>query len=179
MVRKSRRNLLKGLAISAPAAWTPPFVKSVILPAHAQTSCIPALRCSTDDPTSVDPSPTGLIGAGTAWGWNYASTDANYAADICGLEARACPGTNVTIGIVDVVSPMGETADIGIGIGNTNPLTVQANASGVASFSECVSVALSGETVRFTLRFTSDDGSGPCDIPFCFTEFNPATACGP
>jgi hypothetical protein len=86
------------------------------------------------------------------------------------LEARACPGTNVTIGIVDVVSPMGETADIGIGIGNTNPLTVQANASGVASFSECVSVALSGETVRFTLRFTSDDGSGPCDIPFCFTR---------
>jgi hypothetical protein len=38
MSRSSRRNLLKGIALSFPAAWSAPVVQSVILPAHAQTS---------------------------------------------------------------------------------------------------------------------------------------------
>jgi len=33
-----RRAVLKGLVIGLPAAWTAPLVKTVILPAHAQTS---------------------------------------------------------------------------------------------------------------------------------------------
>jgi hypothetical protein len=38
MSRSSRRKLLKGIALSLPAAWSAPVVQSVILPAHAQTS---------------------------------------------------------------------------------------------------------------------------------------------
>lgn len=38
MTRKSRRKVLKDLAITLPAAWSTPMVESIILPAHAQTS---------------------------------------------------------------------------------------------------------------------------------------------
>jgi hypothetical protein len=38
MTQNSRRRVLKGLAISLPATWSAPLVKSVLLPAHAQTS---------------------------------------------------------------------------------------------------------------------------------------------
>lgn len=38
MSQESRRTLLKGLALTLPAAWTTPVVQSVVLPAHAQTS---------------------------------------------------------------------------------------------------------------------------------------------
>lgn len=38
MTQKSRRILLKGLAVTLPAAWSRPIVESVVLPAHAQTS---------------------------------------------------------------------------------------------------------------------------------------------
>lgn len=42
MSKTNRRRMLKGLALSVPAAWTAPLVKSVVLPAHAQTSgCAP------------------------------------------------------------------------------------------------------------------------------------------
>ena len=36
--KRSRRRILKSLAITLPAAWSAPLVKSVVLPAHAQTS---------------------------------------------------------------------------------------------------------------------------------------------
>lgn len=39
MNKKSRRIVLKGFAIGAPAVWAKPIVDSVVLPAHAQTSC--------------------------------------------------------------------------------------------------------------------------------------------
>jgi len=29
------------------------------------------------------------------------------------------------------------------------------------------------DPLTFTLRFPSDDGAAPCDIPFCLTEFSP------
>ncbi|HSH40935.1 MAG TPA: hypothetical protein VK973_02290 [Arenicellales bacterium] len=45
MTRRSRRRLLKGLALTLPAAWSRPIVESVVLPAHAQTS-VPG--CSAD-----------------------------------------------------------------------------------------------------------------------------------
>ena len=35
MTEKSRRTVLKGLAITMPAVWATPIVESVILPAHA------------------------------------------------------------------------------------------------------------------------------------------------
>lgn len=38
MNRDNRRTLLKGVAITLPAAWAPPVVNSIVLPAHAQTS---------------------------------------------------------------------------------------------------------------------------------------------
>jgi hypothetical protein len=38
MTQNSRRALLKGLAVTLPAAWSRPIVESVVLPAHAQTS---------------------------------------------------------------------------------------------------------------------------------------------
>jgi hypothetical protein len=38
MTQESRRALVKGLAVTLPAAWTAPVVESIILPAHAQTS---------------------------------------------------------------------------------------------------------------------------------------------
>lgn len=48
MSQESRRKLLKGLAVTLPAAWTTPMVESIVLPAHAQTSpggCRPSIRC--------------------------------------------------------------------------------------------------------------------------------------
>lgn len=45
MSRRSRRRLLKGLALTLPAAWSRPIVESVVLPAHAQTS---GPGCSAD-----------------------------------------------------------------------------------------------------------------------------------
>lgn len=38
MSQEPRRRLLKGLAVTLPAAWSAPVVESIILPAHAQTS---------------------------------------------------------------------------------------------------------------------------------------------
>lgn len=38
MTKEHRRKILKGLAVTLPAAWSAPLVKSVVLPAHAQTS---------------------------------------------------------------------------------------------------------------------------------------------
>lgn len=172
MAKNTRRNLLKGLAVSAPAAWTTPFVTSVILPAHAQTSpCGPFLSCATDEPTS-DTEAGSFGGSGSAWGWSSGTPTDFYMARIAGLEAQACPGTDVTIDIAD------ETGDgsAGIGVGETTT----ADGSGVASFTEGVAIVIPGTSnggggtpLRFTLRFSSDDGSDSCDIPFCFTEFSP------
>lgn len=176
MSRESRRNVLKKLAISAPAAWSTPFVASVVLPAHAQSSpCSPRLSCSTDDPVSVtDPTDSGLSNSGTNWGWNWVFSDGfqnTYEALISGLQAQACPGTDVTISIADNSSPGNVTVDGGE--------TVTADASGVASFTERVrlsftpSLVSDPNAIQFTLRFAADDGSGPCDIAFCFTEYEP------
>ncbi len=41
MNKKSRRNILKGLAVGIPTSWAKPIVDSVVLPAHAMTSCFP------------------------------------------------------------------------------------------------------------------------------------------
>ena len=43
MIEVSRRKLLNGLAITIPAVWIKPTVKSVVLPAHANTSL--AITC--------------------------------------------------------------------------------------------------------------------------------------
>ncbi len=181
MTKRTRRNLLKGLAVSAPAAWSTPLVTSVILPAHAQTSpCGPSLSCSTDDPVSETTVATGTFsGSGSNWGFNSNTNPgelSSYQARISGLQALACPGTDVTISIVD------QTGD---GSASVFPgQTVPANGSGLASFTETVGVQVTSAStggvapVNFTLRFTSNDGSGPCDIPFCFTEFDPSSACG-
>ena len=42
MTKKSRRKALKGLAISVPAVWAKPVLDSVVLPAHASTTCDPS-----------------------------------------------------------------------------------------------------------------------------------------
>ena len=39
MNKNSRRSVLKGLAVGTPAVWAKPIVDSVILPAHAQSTC--------------------------------------------------------------------------------------------------------------------------------------------
>lgn len=178
MTKRTRRNLLKGLAVSAPAAWSTPLVTSVILPAHAQTSpCGSSLSCSTDNPFSETDGES-LTGSGSNWGFDSNSNSGAidfYQARIDGLQAQACPGTDVSISIED------QTGDGSVSISTGE--NVPANGSGVASFTETVRVRVTaeseggGEPVNFTLRFTSDDGSGPCDIPFCFTERLPG-ACG-
>ncbi len=38
MNKKSRRNILKGLAVGAPAVWAKPVVDSIVLPAHGATT---------------------------------------------------------------------------------------------------------------------------------------------
>ena len=38
-VKKNRRKALKAIAVSAPAVWAKPVVDSIVLPAHAATSC--------------------------------------------------------------------------------------------------------------------------------------------
>ena len=45
MTQKSRRTVLKGLAITMPAIWVTPVVESVILPAHAGTDMSGPERC--------------------------------------------------------------------------------------------------------------------------------------
>jgi hypothetical protein len=39
MNKNSRRNVLKGLAAGAPIIWVKPAVESMVLPAHARSSC--------------------------------------------------------------------------------------------------------------------------------------------
>ncbi len=56
MNKKTRRNLIKGLAVAAPVVWVKPVVDSVVLPAHAQTS-IPieaSVRFFTDDSFNIE-----------------------------------------------------------------------------------------------------------------------------
>jgi hypothetical protein len=45
MNKKSRRNVLKGLAVGVPATWAKPVVDSVVLPAHANVSCGVGQEC--------------------------------------------------------------------------------------------------------------------------------------
>ena len=46
MDNKTRRRLLKGLAVGMPTVWTKPMVDSVVLPTHAGTSgCTLAANC--------------------------------------------------------------------------------------------------------------------------------------
>ena len=40
MNRKNRRKALKALAVGAPIVWAKPVVDSVVLPAHASTTCL-------------------------------------------------------------------------------------------------------------------------------------------
>jgi hypothetical protein len=42
MNEKSRRNILKGLAVGTPMVWAKPVVESVMLPAHAESTINPA-----------------------------------------------------------------------------------------------------------------------------------------
>lgn len=62
MTQKSRRRALKGIAVTLPAAWSPPLVKSVVLPAHAQaTGCAAPEDCyETDDGSFAWPGGGGL-----------------------------------------------------------------------------------------------------------------------
>jgi hypothetical protein len=55
MTHKSRRTVLKGLAVTMPAVWATPMVESIILPAHAQGSPCGELRCPepTDDDIAI------------------------------------------------------------------------------------------------------------------------------
>lgn len=168
MTSRTRRNLLKGLTVSAPAAWTTPLVQSIILPAHAQTSPCGTLECFTNDPISVTaPEGTELSNIGNSWGWSsFTALEQDYRADITGLRVETCPGTQITMLVTDE-SGDGRVLDDG-------GQTVVADASGVASFTEEVWVFVdpgSSVPVRFTLGFTSSEDS--CEIPFCFTEFGP------
>jgi len=52
MSRPGRRKLLKGVATIVPAVWATPIIKTVILPAHAQTSVD---NESNEDPCSGSP----------------------------------------------------------------------------------------------------------------------------
>ena len=57
MKKKARRNILKGLAISAPVVWSKPVIDSAILPAHAQsTGCCAEKGCKNlaDNGGSID-----------------------------------------------------------------------------------------------------------------------------
>ena len=40
MKEKNRRQALKVLAVGAPAVWAKPIVDSIVLPVHAETSCV-------------------------------------------------------------------------------------------------------------------------------------------
>ncbi len=48
MNKKTRRNVLKGLAVTLPATWAKPVVNSVVLPAHGGTTLTCPAGCYTD-----------------------------------------------------------------------------------------------------------------------------------
>jgi len=59
---ETRRKLLKGLAVTLPAAWTRPVVESVVLPAHAQaTACGDATFIRVESPASSNSNAARLI----------------------------------------------------------------------------------------------------------------------
>lgn len=49
MSKQSRRKALKALAVGAPVTWANPVVESVVLPAHAATTCECQTCLSVDD----------------------------------------------------------------------------------------------------------------------------------
>ncbi|MDA9983328.1 hypothetical protein N9H39_11535 [Gammaproteobacteria bacterium] len=53
MTKESRRNVLKGLAVTVPAVWATPVVESIILPAHAGISCGGLEPFDQDNPRHV------------------------------------------------------------------------------------------------------------------------------
>jgi len=65
MTQKSRRKVLKGLAITLPAAWATPVVESVVAPAHARTSPGECSGCviTCTSPTSEAVQDGGLLSA--------------------------------------------------------------------------------------------------------------------
>ncbi len=65
MNKKSRRKVLKGLAIGLPATWATPVVESILLPAHAGTSapCTAPPGCYL----LIPPTPEPLVGEYILW----------------------------------------------------------------------------------------------------------------
>jgi len=97
MAKKTRRDVLKGLAFTLPAAWATPVVKSVVLPAHAQ-----ATRC--DGPQGCYQYT--IEGGGVlAWPGGTGPTSAPY-----WTGASACPSSEPSGFAIVVVAASSEEA---------------------------------------------------------------------
>lgn len=100
MRETNRRRMLKGLALSVPAAWTPPLVKSVILPAHAQTSGCDAPRgCYSVGGGTYFPWPGGIGPYKVSGQHSNASADcSNCTCDIPGGSLTIVAATSLEAG---------------------------------------------------------------------------------
>ena len=114
MNQKSRRRILKGLAITLPVVWTKPVVEFVVLPAHAQTTgpcsapegCydVPTLTLSIDWPGGTGPQTASLFNGSGCTGQSSGDTEFVLARDA--NEAVALlPCANAVNDVVEFPSP--------------------------------------------------------------------------
>jgi len=121
---ETRRKLLKGLAVTLPAAWTRPVVKTVLLPAHAQRSlppppvshtdpCEVVVACAGGSPaitglpiTNISPSDITLI--------NVEFSNPNHSLGEPSLPLVLHPGDCITLIIIDENNTCPDAIDPGV-----------------------------------------------------------------
>ncbi len=99
MNKKSRRQVLKGLAVTAPVAWATPVVESVILPAHGATTDVPVPVVCSAEPGCYEGFITGEGGPfNVMWpGGPGANDDVQYWTGDT-VEKRTCQGDPTSMG---------------------------------------------------------------------------------
>lgn len=102
MTQKSRRTLLKGLAVTLPAAWSRPIVESVVLPAHAQTS--------EPEGCSADAACYSYAAGGSGRSFNWPGGGGARTLDI--IDGRSCDDSPVATAAVVLAASQAEAESL-------------------------------------------------------------------
>ena len=147
MYKETRRNLIKGLAVGAPVAWAKPVVDSVVLPAHAETSC---QICFTITVTGTD-------GTGDDGGGGFEIFDPNVGCSVIREDRYdGDAGTQETICVSLPAGEYGLLMTAGSADGALASISVQC-----CSASETLGPT-DGDSSSYDLVIGGD--SGPCSI---------------
>jgi hypothetical protein len=103
MSKKSRREVLKGIAVGAPVVWAKPVVDSVVLPVHADTSPQTGSPCPPPCPKYTGPceNPDGLIAANEVYDIlvNGCCSQSQQSTAECFAEIDFCDTYNLSVAI--------------------------------------------------------------------------------